>query len=336
MMNTRLFATSFFLGILATLVTWAFQWALDSREEVTFHMPGEVTVLGLIKGAKTIASADANEMQEKLKAYLHDRSLALIVSSSGDGRPEIVLYDPHNLLPWFPGYPSEGARLAWTDVYIFRGTYSEKLWKSSLGVPFLPQGAVVRGIIAAPRRAGNLQYVRCVGRELLPEGQYTFNTTDPVQVQHIISILYQMGFVVRSSTKTPFFLYLVQNPLVVITLFFLLAAYGCVVFYWSLYLHIHSRAREFGIRSRHGALPADLVWENLLNGLPGLVSGIGMGGNVCRHPGSLNRTNTPIARGDLYHWSRNHCNPHHHYLDVARYSLHHHSVAIRGKPCWLK
>lgn len=277
-MNIRLFLTSFFLGILSTFVAWAFQWTLDSWKEVKFNMPGEVTVLQLLKGAQAIAPADANEMQEKLKAYLRDQSLALIVSSSGNGHPEIVVYDPHNLVPWFPGCPSEGAQLAVTDVYLFRGTYSEKLWKSSFGVPFLPQEAVVRGIVAAPRRAGNLQYARCVGQGLLPEGQYTFNTSDPMQVQHILSILYQMGFVIQSNTRLPLFLYVVQNPLTVITGFFLLAAYGCVVLYWFLYLH--SRTREFGIRSRHGALPADLVWENLLNGLPALVTGIGMGGLV--------------------------------------------------------
>lgn len=275
-MNILLFSTSFFLGILATFVAWAFQWTVDSWKEVTFNMPGEVTVLRLIKGAQVIDSAEAYAMQERLKAYFYDQSLALIVSSSGDGRPEIVIADPHHLIPWFPGCPSAGAEFPGTDVYVFEGTYSEKLWKSSLAIPFLPPRAVVRGVIPAPHRAGNLQYVRCVGEELLPEGQYTFNTTDPAQIQYILSILHQMGFVVQSNTKIPLFVYLAQNPLMVITGFFLLAAYGCVVLYWFLYLC--SRTREFGIRGRHGALPADLVWENLLNGLPGLVAGAGMGG----------------------------------------------------------
>lgn len=275
-MNIRLLLTSFLLGILATFVAWAFQWTLDSWKEVTFDMPGEVTVLRLIKGAQAVASVEAEEKQNELKAYLRDQSLALIVSSSGDGRPEIIVYDPHQLVPWFPGCPSDDARLAVTDVYIFQGTYSEKLWKSSVSVPFLPQGAVVRGIIGSPHRADNLQYARCIGQELLPEGQYTFNTTNSIQVQHILSILHQMGFIPQSNTKLPFFLYLMQNPLTVITVFFLLAGYGCIVFYWLLYLN--SRAREFGIRSRHGALPADLVRENLVDGLPGLAIGSVVGG----------------------------------------------------------
>lgn len=277
-MNIRLLLTSFLLGILTTFVAWAFQWTLDSWKEVTFDMPGEVTVLQLIKGAQAVASVEVEEKQNELKAYLRDQSLALIVASSGDGRPEIIVYDPHQLVSWFPGCPSDDDPFAVTDVYIFHGTYSEKLWKSSLSVPFLPQGAVVRGIIAAPHRADNLQYARCIGKELLPEGQYTFNTTNSMQVQHILSILHQMGFIPQSNTKLPFFLYLVQNPLTVITVFFLVAGYGCIVFYWLLYLN--SRAREFGIRSRHGALPADLVKENLLDGLPGLAIGSVIGGLV--------------------------------------------------------
>lgn len=275
-MNIRLFLTSFFLGILTTFAAWAFQWTLDSWKEVTFNMPGEVTVLRLFKGSQAIASTEAIEKQRELQTYIYNQSLALIVSSLGNGRPEIVVYDPHHLVPWFPGCLSEGDHLAVIDAYIFRGTYSEKLWESSVSVPFLPQGAVVRNIIVAPHRADNLQYARCIGQELLPEGQYTVNTTDPVQVQHILGILQQMGFVDQSNTRLPFLLYLAQNPLMVITVFFVLAGYGCVVFYWLLYLR--SRAREFGIRSRHGALPADLVRENFMNGLPGLVMGSVIGG----------------------------------------------------------
>ena len=274
-MNSRLFLTNFFLGVLTVFVAWAFQWTLDSWEEATFDMPGKVTVLRLSKGPQVVATAEAESAQEELRAYLDDQSLALIVSSSGDGRPDIMVYDPHDLVPWFPECPSE-SQPAIVDVYLFRGTYSEHLWVASATNPFLPPGAVVRGIIAAPPRAGSLQYARCVGRDLLPEGQYTLNTTDPVQVQHILDILYRMGFVSQGGGKLPFFLYLMQNPLMVIPAFFLIAGYGCVVLYWLLYLR--GRSREFGIRGRHGALAADLVWENLVNGLPGLVTGSIMGG----------------------------------------------------------
>jgi hypothetical protein len=274
--NRRLFLTSFFLGILTAFVAWAFQWSLDSWREVTLDMPGEVTVLRVTKGPQVVAVAEAEAAQEELKAYLREQSLALMVSSSGDGRPEILVYDPHGLVPWPPDCSSDEGQCESVDVYLFRGTYSERLWLASVTNPLLPQGAVVRGTITAPRRAGSLQYVRCVGRDLLSAGQYTFNTTNPAQIQHILSILYRMGFVPQGSTKLPFFLYLMQNPLMVITVFFLIAGYGCVVLYWFLYLR--GRAREIGIRGRHGALPANLVRENLLNGLPGLVTGSVIGG----------------------------------------------------------
>jgi len=102
------------------------------------------------------------------------------------------------------------------------------------------------------------------------------NTTNPAQIQHILNVLYRMGLVPQGSKKLPFFLYLMQNPLMDITAFFLIAGYGCVVFYWLLYLH--GRSREFGIRGRHGALPVNLVWENLVNGSPGLATGSVTGG----------------------------------------------------------
>ncbi len=44
-MNFRLTLSSFFLGILTTFMVWSAQWVLESRREVTFDMPGEVTVL---------------------------------------------------------------------------------------------------------------------------------------------------------------------------------------------------------------------------------------------------------------------------------------------------
>lgn len=275
-MNTRLLLTSFFLGVLTAFVAWAFRWTLDSWEEATFDMPGEVTVLRLIKGPEAVEASEAESALEELKAYLRDHSLALIISSLGDGRPELVVYDPHNLVPWFPGCTSDESGSAVVDLYLFQGTYSENLWSLSVPNPLLPQDAVVRGIIVAPRRAGSLQYARCIGRDSLPEGQYTLNTSDPVQVQHILAILSRMGFTSQGLRKLPFFLYLVQRPLMVITLFFLIAGHGCVLLYWSLYLR--GRSQEFGIRGRHGALPADLVRENLVGGLPGLVAGGTIGG----------------------------------------------------------
>lgn len=270
-MNSRLFLTNFFLGILTAFAAWAFQWTLDSWRDVTFDMPGEVTVLRVTKGPQVVSSAEAEAAQEELKDYFSKQSLALIVSSSGDGRPEMLVYDPHGLVPWPPECSSDEDHSESVDVYLFRGTYSEHLWIESVANPFLPPEAEVKGTITAPRRAGNLQYVRCISRDLLSQGQYIFNTTNPTQIQNIENVLYRMGLVPQESQNLPFLLYLIQNPLMVITAFFLIAGYGCVVFYWLLYLR--GRSREFGIRGRHGALPANLVWENLVNGFPGLVVG---------------------------------------------------------------
>ena len=102
LMNIRLAHSSLFLGILTAFMVWSLQWVLESRKEVTFDMPGDVTVLHMFEGPQIMAAADAASAQEELKAYLRDRSLALVVSSYGDGRPEVLVYDPPGLPSWFP------------------------------------------------------------------------------------------------------------------------------------------------------------------------------------------------------------------------------------------
>ncbi|RMH39536.1 MAG: ABC transporter permease [Gammaproteobacteria bacterium] len=273
-MSSRLALTSFFLGILTVFVGWAFQWALDEWKEITFDLPGEVTALRVIEGPQPVSAAAAETVQDELKTYFREHSLALVVASFGNDRPEMLVYDPLHLVPWFPGCPSSDSQSV--TVYLFRGTYSEHLWLISAPNPFLPPGAVIKGVIAAPRRADNLQYARCSNHGLLPEGQYTFNTTDPTQVRHVLELVRRMGLVPQASEKMPFFLFLLQTPLIVITVFFLVAGYGCVMLYWFLY--VRGRASEFGIRARHGALPLSLTWENLARGMPALVIGSGVGG----------------------------------------------------------
>ncbi|MEW6523917.1 MAG: hypothetical protein AB1445_10190 [Bacillota bacterium] len=270
LMNFRLAHSSLFLGILTAFMVWSLQWALESRKEATFDMPGDVTVLRMFEGPQMVAATDAASAQEELKAYLRDRSLALIVSSYGDGRPEMLVYDPHGLLAWFPRATPEDLRSAMSGAYLFKGTYSERRW-SEFTLPLLPKGVVVEGVISAPRGAGDLQYARRIGRDSLPPGNYTINTIDPTQVRHILDLLHRMGLAAQGAQRIPLVEHLILNPLLVVTVLFLVLGHVCAVLYWSLYLR--GRAHEFGVRSRHGAQPLGLVRENLVGGLPGLVAG---------------------------------------------------------------
>lgn len=270
-MNFGLAITSFLLGILTAFVVWSFLWTMESRKEVTFDMPGDVTVITMTQGQRLIASADAAVAQKELVAYLRDHSVALIVSSSGDGRPEVIVADPHGLVPWFPYGNSEKPGPGGDNVYLFKGTYSERRWSENRALPLLPKGMVVAGVIAAPRHSGDLQYARRIGKDLLPPGQYTLSTSDPSHLRQICNILSRMGLVPEGIQRIPLLVYMIQNPLLVITALFLAVGYVCDTVSWLLYFHW--RAREFFIRSRHGALPSQIVRENLLAGLPGLVAG---------------------------------------------------------------
>ncbi|WP_187118390.1 FtsX-like permease family protein [Massilibacterium senegalense] len=134
----------------------------------------------------------------------------------------------------------------------------------------------VCGTIVVPSGTDNLQYPRTIGRDLLPPGNYTINTSDPVQVNHVIDLFYQMGFVPQVNKRIPLFTYFIDNPLIVITTLFLVMGHLCIVLDWFLYNQ--EREREFGIRRRYGALSTDLVRENLIVGIPGLLVGSAIGG----------------------------------------------------------
>ncbi|MBE3569969.1 MAG: hypothetical protein IMW92_07585 [Bacillales bacterium] len=271
LMNFRLALSSVLLGMLTAFMVRAFQWTLEDRQEVTFGLPGEVTVLTMFEGPQKVAEADASSARKALKAYLNDQSLALVYASVGEGRPEMIVCDPHNILSWFPGAGNEGPDSTMARGYLFRGTYTAHRWSAFGTAPLLPNGVEVAGVIDAPTGTDTLQYARTIGREPLPSGRYTINTTDPAQVKHVLDLFYRMGLVPHWSQRIPLLTYFVQNPLLVITVLFLAMGHVCAILDWALY--IRGRAREFGIRWRHGALPTDLVRENLVGGLPGLGVG---------------------------------------------------------------
>lgn len=271
LMNFRLALNSLFLGVLTAFMVWSLQWALESRKELTFDMPGESTVLSVAEGPQNVAVADAASAQEELKEYLRDQSLALIISSSGDGRPEMLVYDPHSLLSWFPQANPGDLHSGESAAYLFRGTYSERQWLGAGTAPLLTKGVVPAGVIEAPPGAGDLQYARQITSDPLEPGTYTINTVDPGQVQHILGLLQRMGLTERKVQTLPLVKYLALNPLFSITVLFLCMGHICTMLYWSLYLG--GRTREFAIRGCHGAQPRELIGGNLVGGLPGLSAG---------------------------------------------------------------
>lgn len=267
--------TSFLLGILTVFVVWSFLWVLDARRQTTFEMPGDVTIVQMYGGPQSVAAADLMAIQRELMAYLDDQQLALTISSLGSGRPEMVVYDPHGLFSWFP-------RITPTDpspsgVYLFEGTYSSRRWLESAATPLFPGGVVVEGVIAPPTGAGTLQYARGIDPDPPPPGQCTINSIDPTQVQDILSFLMRMGLGIAWTRPVPLVEDLILDPLFLSTVLLLVAGHACAVLYWFLYLR--GRAPEFGVRSRHGAGPWDLVREILRGAVPGLVAG-GLAGVV--------------------------------------------------------
>jgi hypothetical protein len=275
-LNLRLALSSVLLSILTSFVVVAFQWTLESRQESTFGLKGEITVLTMILGPQRVTETEAISAQNMLKDYIDKQSLSLVYTSIGDGRPEMIVYDPHGFLPWFPKDTDQSLDLTTTHAYLFRGTYTEKQWLNFGIAPLLPKEVKISGVIDSPPGTDNLQYARTIGQDSLPPGNYTINTSDPAQIKHIINLFYQMGFVPQVSKEIPLITYFVNNPFIIITVLFLFMGLLCVVLDWFLYNQ--ERAREFGIRRRFGALPTNLVRENLVVGIPGLLMGSAIGG----------------------------------------------------------
>jgi len=218
--------------------------------------------------------------REQLKAYLRDQSLALITSAGGFGYPDMVVYDPHGFISWFPRTAAEDHSSGISGAYLFEGTYSERRWSESATTPFLPEGVVVKGVIPAPPGAGTLQYARRMGRDALLPGRYVVNTIDETHVQHIGDFLRRMGFDVLSAQSMPMPLsvpiigHVSLSPVCfvsVATMLFLVLGHICAALHWSLYLR--GRGHEFEVRRCQGARPQGLIRECLVGGLPGLVAG---------------------------------------------------------------
>ncbi|MED4940872.1 hypothetical protein, partial [Heyndrickxia coagulans] len=268
-LNFRLALSSILLSMLTSFMVHAFLLTLESRKESTFGLTGKITVLTMVNGPQKVTKTDATYAQNMLKDYIDKQSLSLVYSSIGDGRPEMLVYDPHGFLPWFPRVTDESFDFTTSHAYLFRGTYTEKQWSNFAKAPLLPKKVKVSGVIDAPSETGDLQYARTIGQDPLPPGNYTINTSDPVQVKHILDLFDQMGLVPQVSKEIPIFIYFANNPFLVITVLFLVMGLLCIVFDWFLYNQ--ERVREFGIRIRYGALPTNLVQENLIVGITGLL-----------------------------------------------------------------
>ncbi|MGH8901110.1 MAG: hypothetical protein ACRDYA_05365 [Egibacteraceae bacterium] len=273
-----------FLGVLVAFLVWSVQWALEDRRQVTFDMPGEVTTLELYEGNQEIDAADAHAAGQELRRYLTDQGISLIVASSGDGSPQMTVFDPARRLSWFTPAADETGSAA--GIYLFEGSYSALRWIASSVTPLLPEGTTVAGVVAPPTDVGDLQYVMPLA-EVFPPGAYVLGGASSADATQLQSLLRRQGLEAQSAMQIPLVAYLLNDPPVVATALFLLLGYVCAAAYWSLLLG--GRTRELVIRRRHGARLSTLVRRWFASGLPamllGLIAGVSVSGVVVRGVG---------------------------------------------------
>ncbi len=280
-MRLRLVMSAAFLGVLVVFLVWSVQWALESRRQVTFDMPGEVTTFTLYEGNQEIDAADARAAGQELRRYLTDQGISLIMASRGDGAPSMTVFDPARRLSWFSA--AADATGSASGVYLFQGSYSARRWVASSVTPLLPEGATVAGVVAPPTDVGSLQYVMPLA-EVFPQGVYVLGGASSADATQLQSLLGRQGLEVRSAMQMPLVAYLLNDALVVATALFLIVGYVCAAAYWSLLLS--GRTRELVIRCCHRARLLTLVRRWFASGLPavvlGLIAGVSVSGVVMR------------------------------------------------------
>lgn len=274
-MNIRLGLGAFFLGILGAFFVWSLLWALDSRRELAFDIPGEIHVLRMVEGPQEVTAAKAASAQQRLVSYLREQSLVLVVTTPGDGPPELRVFDPLGVLSWLPRDAADALATSTGNAYLFTGTYSAQRWAQSAATPLIPQGIAVDGAISPPPGAAELQYATGITHSPLLSGTYTLSALDPQQTARVVGLLDEAGLVTQSDQRVPLIEYLARNPLLMVTAALVLMGHACAVLSWVLLLR--GRAREFEIRRRHGARGRSLVAQNVVGGLPGLVLGTALG-----------------------------------------------------------
>lgn len=275
--------SSLLFGLLTAFAAWAVAGALSARQALVLDMAGEVTVMSFQQ------QPDGRTDQRVLRDFLSAQKLTLVGASTGDGAPQITVFDPGGNLPWMPQVPAAAYEEARTVILPVTGSYAEARYLRTGQVPYLSDVQVLDAVVI-PRQGTDLQYVRPLQDFRLLPGQYSVNTTDPQVLRAFRAQMSDAGLEVSTSSSIPVPVYLAQNPLVVITCLLVGAGAGAILI--LLVLHWQAHARSFGTRARHGATPLRLVLDELRSCLPWLVAG-------CLLGSLLSATLVGAASGDL-------------------------------------
>jgi len=269
-MNKRVFIGSVLLGILCTLACIAFQWRTADYHDVSVGVSGPSTTLsmGPISGGIPVGP-DTSLQTTQLMDYLQENNLWLVFKSDGQGFPNMLAYDPNHMIKWLP-ISNSG------DLYLFKNTYAERVWRSTGNVPFLLEGLKPEGVLPAPRGLLDLQYLQVISPEtVLSQGSYTVGTASNLQVTEIEKIFKSLGLRVYTSRSLPLLEYLKQDPLVGITTFLYALGIVATAVHWAA-LKFTFR-KEILIRFHHGASMGKSVRKDFFAALAAACTGAFVG-----------------------------------------------------------
>lgn len=261
----RLASDALCLGVLSCLVVWLVHWALMSRVESNYGMPGDITSMHVSASSNQEELKQVQAAFEEMRELLLARGLTLLVASVGDGSPSLSLLDPSDRLEWAATAVSRNGDVKGT--FAFEGSYSARRWVDAKVSPLTSEK--VMGVVSPPSGVGQLQFLQPLSAA--EAGRYVVSDATAEEVRLLHSLLERQGLQVQAATETYFVTDVVLQPLVVVTALLLAASYACVCLHW--WTQINSRGAEIAIRRRHGASPEAIGWGLFRREWPGIALG---------------------------------------------------------------
>lgn len=227
-------------GFLVSFVVWSVTWNLSDRVDSSLGLKGEATAFTFTAGGGQPVTEENS--QDRLLAFLQERSLTLLVSSNGDGLPQIAVYNPGNRVAWLPS----AVRRTAFDTYLFEGTYSNKRWAEDRVRPLVPAPLNIVGSAPRPEGIDRQQFAVVEPHGPLPGGRYLLSTTAAEDIEAFLELTSAAELAGQPSRSSSAVGSLVMDPLVILAVLMLVTGALATLVYWSILfakLGVESRVR---------------------------------------------------------------------------------------------
>lgn len=235
------------LGILSANLGWAIAWAVQDHRNLTLDAQAAATVLDLSAGSNY--SDISQQSQLELRTVLAQANASFAISSQGEGKPEMVVFDPARNFGWFPIVTAQDLASTTAIVFPFMGSFAST--QPPLYLASFFQGSVsTRSSINSPTGSVELQYARPLQDLPLGPGRSVVTSTDPRVLAEVSTILERQGLVLNASQSASTADFLKQDPLFVVSSLLALGGLVSVSLFW--WYEVSAKGAEIYVRRMFG------------------------------------------------------------------------------------